>query len=796
MSDSGMSEKESWRIKVLNRTKILNRTKLLNISKQLSLWGFGILIIIMMTATVLEKIIEPSFAISYIYNSVFFVCAWIITVASSFVYIILSRLYLRKPTFMLHLAFVVILTGALVTFISGRRGTLHIRMDNKAVSAYNLNDTETVRFPFSVELENFTVEYYPGTLSPMDYVSSIIIYDNEDVVRGTVAMNRIFEYRNYRFYQTAFDADKNGVTLTVCFDPAGIFITYTGYVFLLLGMLLFFAEKKTLFRYLLKKASDNCKVILFVLLSVTGVNAANSSVSHPVLSSVSHPALSSVSHPVPSSLNSHKSALPEYVASSFGQLYVYYNGRICPMQTLANDFILKIYGRKTFEGLSAAQFLTSWFFYYDSWQDEPCIKISGRYVKHVLGTEGDYAKLSDFTGIGSFKIDEALNNGTLSREERRSLEEANEKFNLISMVCTGSILKIYPVFDKNNNTYVWYSLSDNLPPSVDDDKWRFIRYSMNYVAAKVGEKNFHEVDGLISKIRKYQKKEASGSLPSDFRIKSEIIYDSLPDTRFIFICSLIVGFCGYVYQNRLIYRRSSTDTKVNRLLYWAMLPLLLYLIFIISLRGLISGHIPLSNGFETMQFMAFAVVGFTLLARRLMYNYTSLGYIICGLAMLVASLGQSNPSITPLMPVLTSPLLSIHVVTIMIAYSVFAVIMLNGISAEILYRTDREKTKNEIRRLELTSKLLLYPGVFLLTAGIFIGAVWANVSWGRYWGWDPKEVWALITMLIYSSAIHSRSIPAFADSMFFHRFMVLAFISVIITYFGVNFVLGGMHGYA
>ena len=143
------------------------------------------------------------------------------------------------------------------------------------------------------------------------------------------------------------------------------------------------------------------------------------------------------------------------------------------------------------------------------------------------------------------------------------------------------------------------------------------------------------------------------------------------------------------------------------------------------------------------------------------------------------------------MPVLVSPWLSIHVSLIMMSYALFAFIMLNGILA--LCHT---RQNDRVEQLTILSRLLLYPAVFFLGAGIFLGAVWANVSWGRYWAWDPKEVWALITFLVYGAAFHSQSLQAFRKPLFFHVYMIIAFLTVLMTYFGVNYVLGGMHSYA
>ena len=236
-------------------------------------------------------------------------------------------------------------------------------------------------------------------------------------------------------------------------------------------------------------------------------------------------------------------------------------------------------------------------------------------------------------------------------------------------------------------------------------------------------------------------------------------------------------------------------TRVNVFLLAALGIIAVYLLSLIGLRGFVSGHLPLSNGYETMQFLALCATLLTFIFYRKFEAVIAFGYMLCGLALLVAMLGEANPPITQLMPVLASPLLSLHVVTIMIAYSLTAFIMLNGIMAIVLRYTHKDY-QDAVVRLQVMSRLILYPAVFCLALGIFIGAVWANVSWGRYWGWDPKETWALITLFIYAAALHASSLPAFRRPMFFHWFAVIAFLSVLITYFGVNFILGGIHSYA
>ena len=659
----------------------------------------------------------------------------------------------------MHASFIVILAGAFITHTSGLQGSIHLRMDENPKQSFKTTDETERKLPFSISLKEFRTEYYSGTTTPMDYISTISIYDGSDM-EGTVSMNRIFKHKGYRFYQSGYDADGKGSTLYVSHDPIGIAVTYTGYLLLFLSMILFFFEKKSAFK---KRISA-----VFILLII------------PFASSFAE--------------NKLPPTLPAGTAEIFGNIRVNYNGRIAPLQTLAIDFTKKIYGEKSYEDLSAEQVLTGCFFYYDYWKEEPFIRIKSKYVQKVLGVEGNYARLTDFIGTDGFKIDNKLKTEK-DRKRIRELEEAAEKFSLISSLCTGNLLKIYPVFDNEKGAYTWYSIPDNLPSDIERDKWLFIRYSMNYIAEKVAMKDFDGTEKLTDKIIKFQEKEAGNSLPSDTEFKAERIYNSFANLKLLAMFCLTIGIFGYIFQiYNVVKGKRKRKSGTNRCLFILLFPTLGYVSGIIALRWIISGHIPVSNGFETMLIMSVVSILFSIIFYRRMNNSVSVGYMISGLALLVAMMGDSNPAITPLMPVLSSPLLSIHVMSIMISYSLFAIMMLNGISAEILHRSG--KRDNEICSLENSSRIILYPAVFLLVFGIFIGAIWANVSWGRYWGWDPKEVWALITMLIYSSALHTESISSLKNPMFFHRFCILAFISVLITYFGVNFILGGMHSYA
>ena len=547
-----------------------------------------------------------------------------------------------------------------------------------------------------------------------------------------------------------------------------------------------------------------------------------------------------------------QTTLPHNVANEFGNLLVYHNNRICPLQTLARDYTIKLTGKTSYKDFSAEQVLLGWFFYYDEWRNEPMIKIKGKDAQQTLGIEGKYASFNDFTSPQGYKL-----TGT----QGKNFSAADEKYNLIMMHLTGSLLKIFPhqtqdssqlstysspVLEGTNersksrgclhtmpckeevaegnteggggsqlstlnsqlSTIHWFALNDNLPADMPQAEWLFIRKSMNLVAEYIAHNQYDEAIDLIRKIRKYQDTQLGTLAPSKTRITAERIYNHLNFNRPLAMALMTIGI--------LLYVITIITNQAPRWSWLILIPTAIYLLFAVILRGYIAGHFPLSNGFETMQFLALiaSLMPFlTLLfsgTRKIKTNsqlpilnllspclrgtseakgvnnssfHIPHSILICGIALMVATMSELNPRITLLMPVLQSPLLSIHVMAIMISYTLFALITLNAIVNLI-----KIKTNSQFSTLTFA--------LFLLTAGIFIGAIWANVSWGRYWGWDPKEVWALITMLIYSLPLHRASLKIFQNPRFLNWYYIFAFLSVVITYFGVNFILGGMHSYA
>ena len=740
----------------------------MKILRNLSFGLLGLLVCVLMAATCVEKVWGTPVVVRHVYGSPWFVACWALMSVAGIGYLWRRRVQKRRATFLFHLSLVLILLGALVTHVWGLQGRVHLRQ-GEVVEAFATSEGRTAAFPFRLSLEEFRVEYYAGTSAPKDFVSRFTLAAGDEVHQGVVSMNRIFRHEGYRFYQSGYDSDGQGVTLSVACDPWGIGLSYAGYAFLLLSALAFFLEPQSGFRRLLRHPSLRAAGVAGLLLAAPFVRAAED---------------------LPRTL-------PRETAACFGRLYVYYNDRVCPLQTLAKDFTMKLCGKPTYRGLTAEQVLTGWFFYYDDWKRKPCIRVKSADVRRLLGIGGRYASLQDFFGSEGYRLDaEALADASMA--DAKAVGEANEKFSLVSSVATGAAWRIFPYMPPSSadaSRLEWLSLADRLPRDMPLEEGTFVRGAMNYVAEQVARKHFTEVERLVGKIRRYQQREGGVLLPSDLRFGAERVYNQVNDSFPLAVASVVLGLFSFVYSVRCLMLRRQERRGVSRVLLVALALMACWLAGLMVLRGLVSGHLPMSNGHETMHLLALCAALLTLVFHRRLPLALPLGFLVCGLALVVSMLGERNPQVGQLMPVLASPLLSVHVAVIMVAYALLAFVMLNGVAALILLASRRE-CEAQVERLQVVSRLLLYPAVFLLAAGIFIGAVWANVSWGRYWGWDPKEVWALITMLVYALALHPASLPCFRRPLFFHVFSVAAFFCVLITYFGVNFLLGGMHSYA
>ncbi len=723
---------------------------------------FGLMIACLGVATFVERAHGSDFVAQHIYHSWWFAALWGAMFCAAMAVVAGRSLHRRKPVFLLHASFGVILAGALLTFLTAEKGIVHLREGVPAM-AFESEEGGTRSLPFKITLDSFEVEYYKGTRAPADYVSRVTVGEGERVQSHVISMNNILRWHGYRFYQSSFDADGHGSILSVNRDPWGIPVTYAGYVLLGVSMIWTLLSRRGGFRRLLSDPRFKKIGVAAALLFVAGTAQA-----------------------APATLAREQ-------AEAFGRLQMLYNGRIAPVQTFARDFTLKLCGKPRYGDFSAEQVLAGWIFYPEQWQHEPMVRIKSAEVRQLLGN-GEMAPFTAFFDAQrNYKL--ASHAGPGAGKLQKAVAETDEKVQLIAMLQAGEYLPLLPV--RGGDGLRWYSPADPIQGAARDDSL-FVRgiFPLMYQALVSGQDS--EVGELIGKIAAFQQRQGGVELLSPAKLKAELWYNRMDFATMLYRLNLTFGLLAFFY-----FCWSMATGRRNRWLQALFLIQLIHSLAFVTvalvLRGYIAGHVPLSNGYETMMLIAWCVLLITVVFRRRFFLITASGFILSGFALLVSALGTMNPQITSLMPVLASPWLSIHVSLIMVSYALFGFVTLNGLAALGLWLFARpaakEKAGVQVENLQLVSRLFLYPAVFLLAAGIFVGAVWANVSWGRYWGWDPKEVWALITMMVYALPLHAGSLRWFRGPLFFHSYNAVAVYAVLMTYFGVNYLLGGMHSY-
>ena len=741
-----------------------------------------LVLISMAVATIVEKSQGTDYIHAHYYGAWWFILLWAVIAALGAFYII-KRKVKRASTLALHLSFIIILAGALLTHISAKRGMIHLRIGQPTDTYMAASDSQDgmgmqeEKLPFSLCLQNFEAKMHDGTQAVADYSSKFTVVDGNEKSEGLVSMNNIYSHRSYRFYQSSYDEDGKGSVLAINADPFGIPVTYTGYALLFLSLIWMLLDPKGGYRQLLacpllKKGALG----IALLLSVGNLQAAETG---------------ALDHAV----------LPKETAEKFGELNILYNDRICPVQTYALDFCKKIYGARSYKGLTAEQVLSGWIFYGDEWAKEPFRVKSGE-LKSTLNLP-DYCSVSQFFNkdMGGYTIGQYVQeyyNGAQDKFHHQA-GDIDGKIQLIMDLRRGVSLKVLPyTFTKNvratkenpfikAGTTTWFSPTDKLPYAVEKQHALYITnvFSLLYGDVKAG--NIDRVNIFFDKMKKYQQISGGNSLPSSTQYKAERINNAFPFATVLFMVNLTLGFIALFYT---IYRMTKKrEVKVLDI----ALPILLVVSFLaltfgLILRWIISGNVPMSNGYESMLTVAWFVMLIAIFMQFRIRLVMVFGFLLSGFFLLVSHINQMDPAIGQMMPVLNSPLLSMHVSIIMMSYALLSLTFICGIMG-ICMRSHGEE-------LQALSRVFLYPALTCMGFGIFIGAIWANVSWGNYWSWDSKETWALITFMIYAVVVHTQSLPVFRKPLVYHIYITLAFLSIAMTYFGVNYFLTGMHSYA
>lgn len=755
---------------------------------------YTLIVVCMGAATVAEKYKGTDFVAANIYGSWWFSLLWAILAALAIFYFV-KNMTKSWTGIALHLSFIVILAGAFVTHVSAERGMIHLRKgvftNQYTVYDRNMNARNTT-LPFEIRLDSFSVKYHSGTDAAQDYVSMFTINDNGKTLKGEVSMNNIFSHGSMRLYQASYDNDMFGASLSTNSDPIGIPVTYTGYALLFLSLIGMLIDPRGAYRQLLRsQVLKRGALIVAMIFSLCGINsngvyAANDS----------------------DKVKAHY--LPEETAAQFGKLNILYNSRICPMQTFAIDFTKKLYGAKTYKNLTAEQVLTGWIFWGEEWMDEPMLKIKNGELKESLQLP-DYVAANNFFNkdMGGYIIGPYVKEYYEGNRDKfhTQVVAVDDKIQLLMDLRRGLLLKIFPYTVKDKT--IWYAPTEELPDAMDFNHQQFIQTVFTLLFDDAEAQNYKQMNEIVGKLQKYQTKNGGSSLPTDKQVEAERIYNKIPFATILFMVCLTMGFATFLYTVTRLCRecrlennndvragkRSFTDSVVSWTSRVVMLLAFCSLTYCEYLRWTISGTLPMSNGYETMLFVAWTVLLVSLVLSLKFRILITCGFLMSGFFLLVSHIGQMDPQISHVMPVLNSPLLSIHVSIIMIGFALLSLTFISGITA-IIVRCVNRNAQSLMLALQQLSLLFLYPAMAALGIGIFVGAIWANVSWGQYWGWDPKEVWALITFMVYAAALHPKTLPALRRPTTYHVFMVLAFLTIIMTYFGVNYFLGGMHSYA
>lgn len=739
-----------------------------------------IIVAALASATLLEHSAGTVHAHTWIYGSWWFTLSWALLVIFSACWIFKRRI--KEPsTLLLHLSFMVILTGAAITHFTSSKGLLHVRKgetkDSFLVTSITGTGMSHAKLPFSIKLKDFHVEYYKGTSSPADYVSDIVVYNGNEQETATVSMNNIYVRKGYRLCQNSFDDDMNGTTLSVNSDPWGIPVSYCGYALLVISMSLMLMRKNGPYRKVLRmaqKAFGNARVITILLAG----GCFTSSIA--------------------------QTTIPADVAKDMGSLHISHNGRVCTVETFATDFVRKIHGRSSYNGLSAVQVMAGFIFWGDEWCMEPILRIKGGDVRDRFDIDG-YCPVNFFINpdVGGYILGPYLVEHYNGNHDsfHKQVFDIDSKLQIVFELRKGTSLLMFPHVADHNT--LWLSPTEKMPGGISSIDSIFISdaFSLLYQCCK--EKDFRKFKAITEDIRSYQTRNGGVTLPSKDVDMAEHILNTIPFTTILFMANLTLGLLSVIMLILKITAKASYTIRLcMRAIPYAMCASCLLLTAGLVTRWIACGYVPMANGYETMLFTAWIIQVLSLLTYRHFPIMITFGFILSGLFLLVSHINQMDPQIGQLMPVLNSPLLSIHVSIIMIAYALLSLSFICSLTAIaiyiIMYRKKKEHSHGTvmIHSLRILSLVLLYPSLAFLGTGIFIGAVWANVSWGEYWSWDPKETWALITFMTYGVAVHNKSLPFLARPMKYHVYMTMAFFTLLMTYFGVNYLLGGMHSYA
>ncbi|MBE0639078.1 MAG: cytochrome c biogenesis protein CcsA [Bacteroidales bacterium] len=683
----------------------------------------------------------------------------------------------------------------------GRRGILGKEVKVRGFDQgemYLSYGSRPVKIPFRLHLNEFILDRYPGSNSPSSYASEVTLIDDEKDISFDfrIFMNHILTHRGYRFYQSSYDTDEKGTILSVNHDGPGTAVTYFGYAMMTLAMILMLITRRTRFRYLLRTISEirlkkSNLTMLLLLIMVFSVPSLFAQQMH-------------------GSSEAAISAVDKNHAAKFGRLTVLSaNSRLEPMNTLNSKILRKISGKSNFRGMNPDQVILGIMAETQGWQHVPIIKVKNRELRRFLNINSSYASFADFFDPGSresYKLSNYVNqayrkNPFDQSQFDKDVINVDEKVNIFYTLLSGGYLALFP--DINNPAEKWYHPNSsfmNFPEADSNFVKNIIPVYLESLAGAMKTGDYAQADEFVEAIGTFQQKFASEILLSEKKQNIEILYNKIEIFERLY---KYYGMIGLIFLIVLFVKLVNPKIKIG--IASKLMIGTLFLFFVMQTLGLaarwyVSGHAPLSNGYESMIYIAWA----TMLAGFLFVKKSNIALaatsVLASLTLFVAHLNWMNPEITNLVPVLKSVWLTIHVGVITASYGFLGLVMIMGIFNLMLMIFQTKKNYHifnlTIREISLTIELAMTIGLYMITIGSFLGGIWANESWGRYWGWDPKETWSLVTILVYTIILHVGYVPGLTGRYLFNALAVIGFSSVLMTYFGVNYYLAGLHSYA
>ncbi len=674
--------------------------------------------------------------------------------------------------------------------------------------------SKILELPFSIKLNDFEAEKFPGSNINSAYSSEVtVVDDQEGNYDYKIFMNNILDHRGYRFFQSSFDPDEKGTILSVNHDYWGTLITYIGYILLYLGLMLILFVKGSRFADLkrqLEKIKDKKAKLFAVLVICFGLNGFSQE--HSANDGHDHSKLSKTQ--IDSVLKAN--ITPKAHADEFGHLVIQdLGGRMIPVNTYASEMLRKLSKSDTYEDFDANQVFLSIQESPQLWYNVPIIYLAKKKadsLRSLIGVskEDKYATLADFfNDRGEYKLAPYLEDAYKAQVPngfQKEFKEANQRVNLLFNSVEGTSLKIFPIPNDDNNKWIStfdyrkdrVQIEDSLYTNFIKNGFGVYLYTLNQ-AKQTGD--FSEASKLLAAFKKTQHKYGSDVMLSDDKINTEVLYNKYDIFKKLFSWYMYAGTLLFILLIIQIFndKRRAINISVN-VFKWIVVGLFALHTAGLIVRWYISGHAPWSDAYESMIYVAWATMFFGLAFGRKSDLTIASTAFVTAMILMIAHWNWMDPAIANLQPVLNSYWLMIHVAVIVASYGPFTLGMILGVVSLFLmaFTTQKNKLKMDLNIKELTiiTEMSLTVGLVMLTIGNFLGGMWANESWGRYWGWDPKETWALISIMIYAFVLHTRLIPGLRGRWLFNLLSIVAFASIMMTYFGVNFYLAGLHSYA